>query len=61
MHSQSDSLDPKENNPFAQLLVKPSDTDPTIKSADYPHLVLYDSTASAGKLFLFLPGTGGLP
>ena len=40
------------------LLVKPSDTDTTIHLANDPHYVSYNPDKK-GKLFLFIPGTGG--
>lgn len=42
------------------LKITPSHTDPTIKAADTPHLVLYDPTIKQGKLLLFMPGTNGI-
>ena len=43
-----------------RLVIKPSVTDPTIIAADNPHIIIYDR-AGAGKLLLWLPGTGGVP
>ena len=44
-----------------QLTVRPSDTDPAIRAADTPHLVLYDSNTKSGRLLLFMPGTDAVP
>ena len=44
--------------PAKVLLVKPSDTDAAITNADDPHYVSYHPNKK-GKLFLFIPGTGG--
>jgi len=41
--------------------IKPSDTDQTIKNGNNAHLVMYDESMTKGKLFLFLPGTHGVP
>ena len=43
------------------LKIKPSSTDSTIKASDIPHLVRYDTSIPQAKLFLFLPGTNGIP
>jgi len=44
-----------------EFKIKPSATDSTIKAADIPHLIMYDASNQQGKLFLFLPGTNGIP
>jgi len=43
--------------------VTPSTTDAAISTADDPHVAINPSpsAAAAGRLFLFLPGTGALP
>jgi len=51
-----------ENNIIFKI--KPSDTDPAIKdikNVNNPHLIMYNSSMPQGKLFLFLPGTHGVP
>lgn len=45
---------------YTVLEVKPSKTDSKIKNADTPHLVVYNQSEKQGKLFLFMPGTGGI-
>lgn len=39
--------------------IKPSKTDPEIRSFNSPHIIQYDKLAPQGKLLLFLSGTGG--
>lgn len=46
---------------ITEFKIKPSSTDSTITNTDVPHLVWYDAIAPQGKLFLFLPGTNGIP
>lgn len=41
--------------------VFPSETDPQIEQMDEPHLVVAAETVARNKLFVFFPGTGGLP
>lgn len=41
--------------------IKPSATDSTITATDVAHWVRYDSIVSNNKIFLFLPGTNGIP
>lgn len=43
-----------------RLEIKPSTTDPRIKVADTPHLVIYNPKIKQGKLLLFMPGTNGI-
>lgn len=43
------------------LNIEPSTTDASIKAANDPHLIMYDASIKQGKLFLFLPGTNGIP
>jgi len=45
---------------YTVLSVLPSDTDPSITKANTPHLVAYNPNAKQGKLFFFMPGTGGI-
>ncbi|WP_405562275.1 BPSS1187 family protein [Polaribacter sp. Asnod6-C07] len=55
--AQSFSDFPKE---YKVLKVKPSDTDAKITEANSPHLVAYNPKSKQGKLFFFMPGTGGI-
>jgi hypothetical protein len=59
------------NNSFAQsnstsekasvvLKIKPSQTDSRIRVADTPHYIAYNKEVKQGRLFLFMPGTGGI-
>ncbi len=48
-------------NTIVELKIKPSATDSTIVATDVAHWVRYDSTKLKNKLFLFLPGTNGIP
>lgn len=48
-------------NNIHQFMIKPSATDASITKADVPHLVWYQAESPAEKLFLFLPGTHGIP
>lgn len=41
--------------------VAPQDTDPAIRAGDPDHQVVEPSPDAVGKLFVFLPGTGGPP
>ena len=64
--SQCDSSNPNPTDVPIQkkeinLKIKPSLTDSTIKAVDVPHLIMYDNSMPQGKLFLFLPGTNGIP
>jgi hypothetical protein len=43
------------------LKIKPSTTDPSIKSFDSPHLVIYNPSLKQGKLLFYMSGTGGVP
>lgn len=45
---------------LVKLEIKPSVTDPLIKAADTPHLVLYNPNIKQGKLLLYMPGTNGI-
>lgn len=45
---------------YTVLKVLPSDTDPSITEANTAHLVAYNPNAKQGKLFFFMPGTGGI-
>lgn len=49
--------------PSTERQVTPSATDAAIATADEPHVAINPSpaVAAAGKLFVFLPGTGALP
>lgn len=49
------------NSRFVEQLILPSLTDDAITNVDVPHLVMYDEAAPKGKLFLFIPGTHGVP
>ena len=43
-------------------MVRPRDTDPAIDTANTPHVVLVaDCARQNRRLYLFLPGTGGIP
>lgn len=44
-----------------EFKIKPSLTDATITQGDIEHLVIYDASNKEEKLFLFLPGTKGIP
>lgn len=55
--TQTDSIAKKT----IHLKIKPSLTDATIKVSDSSHLVMYYPSSTQGKLFLFLPGTNGIP
>ena len=41
--------------------IKPSATDERITEGDVEHLIMYDASNKQEKLFLFLPGTNGIP
>ena len=41
--------------------IKPSTTDESITQGDVEHLIMYDASNDQKKLFLFLPGTNGIP
>ena len=43
------------------LSIPPSATDARIATTDPPHVVVYDRSAKAGTILLFLAGTGGRP
>ena len=48
--------------PLRTYTVRPRDTDPAIDTAGNPHAALAaDCARQTGRLFLFLPGTGGVP
>jgi len=49
------------NSTLKDLKVKPSQTDTRITIADEPHWIQYDASLKNNKLFLFLPGTNGIP
>ena len=57
---QKSSVQPTDSK-LIVFKIKPSDTDSTIKNANNAHLIIYDASVSQGKLFLFLPGTHGIP
>ena len=42
------------------LLVKPSETDTSIKAANTPHLIRYKTTNKSNKILLFMVGTNGI-
>ena len=44
-----------------KLLLKPSLTDNRITHTDVEHLILHNKNQRESKLFLFLPGTNGIP
>ncbi len=46
---------------MVRLDVRPSATAPDIKTADAPHIVLFDENNANGNLLLWLPGTSGKP
>lgn len=47
---------------FRTYMVRPRDTDPAIDTANSPHVALIgDCTRQNRRLYLFLPGTGGIP
>ncbi|WP_372755855.1 hypothetical protein [Labilibaculum sp.] len=58
---QQNTTNPSRVKNEIEFTVKPSTTDSTIKASDYPHLVMYDASIPQAKLFLFLPGTNGIP
>lgn len=43
------------------LWIRPALTDAAMATNDAPHLVVYDRSAKAGNILLFLSGTGGKP
>ena len=48
--------------PYRTYMVRPRDTDPAVDTAGNPHVALTgDCARETGRLFLFLPGTGGIP
>lgn len=55
--AQYDKAFPKE---YTVLKVRPSQTDVEIKTADTPHLIVYNSSVKQGKLLFFMPGTNGI-
>lgn len=59
--SQSISTEVPPPSGTVTFKIKPSITDPSIKTKDDAHVVLYDSTISQGKLLVFMPGTTGIP
>lgn len=50
----------KPDKTYRRFEVKPSMTDKTIRNADVPHLVMYDTLGKQGKLMVYLNGTGGI-
>ena len=47
---------------FRTYTVNPRDTDPAVDTAKSPHVALVgDCARQTGHLYLFLPGTGGIP
>lgn len=50
-----------QNEAITTFKIKPSATDTRIIQGDIEHLVMYDANVDQGKLFLFLPGTNGIP
>lgn len=59
--AQNDSVRISTETAVIDFKIKPSITDPTITAFDIEHWVLYNRNTSKGKLFLFLPGTNGIP
>ncbi|MCL5127082.1 hypothetical protein [Algibacter sp. L4_22] len=45
---------------YTVLNIEPSKTDSRIKEANSSHLVAYNPNTKQGKLFFFMPGTGGI-
>ena len=59
--AQEQPADEDSPSPFVSL-IKPSQTDPSIRRFDENHYVVFDPATSAhGELVVFMPGTGGKP
>jgi len=61
LSAQIEDLSVDKETTIVDLKVMPSATDATIKTTDVAHWVRYDAAIPADKLFLFLPGTNGVP
>lgn len=54
--------DSAANPALVRYRVKPSSIDPSVRSFDFPHYVVFSKTVKAdAPLLVFLPGTGGRP
>lgn len=60
-HGQLASPLSEGDSGIIEFAIKPSVTDSQITAADTQHLVMYHPSMIKGKLFLFLPGTNGIP
>lgn len=58
--AQNSSGNPSSGT-ITELTIQPSVTDTSIHNSDNPHLIMYDASVQNSKLFLFMPGTHGIP